>query len=93
MELKEMIKVMEHFANGGEVEFKHKKDDDTNWRLSCPNWDWVNYRYRIKQPKIIIEKWLCQDKQGEYLIRETTNIDGYLTIKKVKLLETYEVEL
>ena len=93
MELKEMIKVMQHYENGGEVEFKQKKEDDTKWRLACPNWNWDSFDYRIKKPKVTIEKWLCKDKQGDYLIRETSNIDSYLTIKKIKLIESYEVEL
>ena len=100
MELKEMIKVMTHYLNGGEVEFsddnfemvigKANKEDDGKL---C--WDWDKFDYRIKEPKqkVTIEKWLCEDKQGEYLIRETSNIDGYLTIKKIKLIESYEVEL
>ena len=93
METTDMIKVMEHYANGGEVEFKHKKDDDTNWRLSCPSWDWVTYRYRIKQPKIIIEKWLCRDKEGDYAVIESSNIDKFITYTKVKLIKIYEVEI
>ena len=92
MELKEMIKVMQHYEDGGEVEV-YKND---RWTIGVnPIWDWDTYNYRIKEPKqkVTIEKWLCQDKQGDYLIRETSNIDGYLTIKKIKLIESYEVEL
>ena len=47
----DMIIVMQHYANGGEVESKHKTDDDTKWRLDCPSWDWDHFNYRIKQPK------------------------------------------
>ena len=96
MELKEMIKVMQHYENGGEVEYSVKEDDYSSW-IKCVNplWDWFEFDYRKKEPKqkVTIEKWLCQDKQGEYLTRETSNIDGYLTIKKIKLIESYEIEL
>ena len=90
------IRIMQHYADGGEVEFRPKKKIETPWDLVLsPSWDWSWLDYRIvkQKPKIKIEKWLCQDKQGDYLIRESSNIDRYLTIKKVKLIETYEVEL
>ncbi len=96
MEVKEMIKVMEHYAAGGDIEYKLKNNDRGKWTLNTdPSWNWDAYDYRIKEQKqkVTIEKWLCQDKQGDYLIRETSNIDGYLTIKKIKLIESYEVEL
>ena len=94
MELKEMIKVMTHYLNGGEVECVEKGND--NWEIvTKPLWNFDDFEYRKKEPKqkVTIEKWLCQDKQGDYLIRETSNIDGYLTIKKLKLIESYEIEL
>ena len=100
MELKEMIKVMQHYEDGGLVEFS---DDKFKTVLSTVNkkddkdicWNWEEFEYRIKEQKqkVTIEKWLCRDKQGDYLTRETSNIDGYLTIKKIKLIESYEVEL
>ena len=99
MELKEMIKVMQHYEDGGEIEFS---DDNFGTVTGKANkewagdltWNWDKLTYRIKkEKKVTIEKWLCQDKQGDYLIRETSNIGGYLTIKKIKLIESYEVEL
>ena len=90
MELKEMIKVMQHYADGGEVEFKQIREDNTKWRLSCPNWNWDNFNYRIKKPKIVIEKWLCKSGENSFYIHEGTDADG---IEKVKLLAIYEVEL
>ena len=96
-----MIKVMEHYENGGEVEFSedyfktilgeaNNKDDGS----LC--WDWDTYTYRIKEQKqkVIIEKWLCSDNQGGLVVIETTNIEEYRYItKKLKLIESYEVEL
>ena len=96
MELSEMIKVMQHYENGGEVEFKQKIEDGTKWRLACPNWNWDSFNYRIKEQKqkVAIEKWLCSDNQGGLVVIETTNIEEYTHISnKVKLLESYEVEL
>ena len=94
MELKEMIKVMQHYENGGEVEYAKIGSDD--WELaSHPCWNWSKYKYRIKEPKqkVTIEKWLCQNNQEEFIAIETSNIDGYGYLKKVKLIESYEVEL
>ena len=93
-DLKEQIETMTHYLNGGEVECVEKGND--NWEIATkPLWNFDDFEYRIKEPKpkVTIEKWLCQDKQGDYLIRETSNIDGYLTIKKLKLIESYEIEL
>ena len=94
MELKEMIKVMRHFENGGEVEYK--SGACITWeRCSNPIWDWFNCVYRIKgqRKKITIEKWLMKDDVDNYYVVETSKIDSYTFAKKIKLLETYEVEL
>lgn len=97
----DMIKIMQHYVDGGEIEFKEKSDDDTTWRLSCPSWDWETYEYRIKEEKqkIVIEKWLLYDKSVDvYFEARSSDIDKMLrhpsnTTEKVKLLESYEVEL
>ena len=94
MELKEMIKVMEHFKNGGEVEAKLKYKDE--WvKVVKPIWDWSVYNYRIKEQKqkVTIEKWLCRDKKGDYDVIESSNIAKYTPYTKVKLIKIYEVEL
>ena len=101
MELKEMIKVMQHYDNGVEIEcsedgFKtilctaDKKRDEK----LC--WNWDEFDYRIKEPKqkVTIEKWLCSDNHGGLVVIETTNIEEYKYIKKkLKLIESYEIEL
>lgn len=94
MELKEMIKVMEHFDNGGDIECSKVGED--SWKIAnIPCWDWVYYKYRIKEQKqkVTIEKWLCQNDKGIFITIETSNIDEYVYYKKVKLIESYEVEL
>ena len=66
MELKEMIKVMQHYADGGEVEV-YKND---RWTIGVnPIWDWDTFDYRIKEQKqkVTIEKWLCEYVECEEL--------------------------
>ncbi len=64
MNIKDQIAVMQHFADGGEVEERYFLQE---WRDSiCPVWNWTGYEYRIK-PKakrtIKLEAWL--DNTGE----------------------------
>ena len=97
MELKEMIEIMEHFGNGGEVEYR-EKDSDKEWKIPFPTWNWDDFEYRIKKPeqkqKVTIDKWLMQDTiDKEYRIIETSLVDTLVNFKKVKLIESYEVEL
>ena len=96
MELCEMIKVMQHFRDGGEVEFKMKNITSAVWAVTIrPKWEWDNFDYQIKEPKqkVTIEKWLFRDKQGDFLVIEISNADNYKQYEKVKLIESYEVEL
>ena len=95
--IKEMIEVMEWFDNGGEVELKRKGEDDTKWRLSrLPSWDWETFEYRIKKQKVIIRKWLIEENDIKFVV-ETSEIDSWLksfpTAQKLKLIESYEVEI
>ena len=97
MELKEMIKVMQHYENGGEVDFREKRHEYMVWRKSSdPSWNWNFYDYRIKEhnKKVTIEKWLIKDvNSSEHFIMESSSIDTYKQYEKVKLIESYEVEL
>ena len=101
MELKEMIKVMQHYENGGEVEYIVKEDVYPSW-IKCVNplWDWFEYDYRIKEQKqkVTIEKWLIKDvDSGEHFIMESSDVNLNLKVfpgwRKVKLTKSYEVEL
>ena len=93
--IKEKIEVMQHFADGGEVEC-----EDTgygNWgRANSPCWNWKVYNYRIKEQKVIIEKWLIEENDIKFVV-ETSDIGSWLkpfaTSKKLKLIESYEVEI
>ena len=93
MELKEMIKVMQHFADGGIVECTDTGFDD--WAVTNTHyWNWFEYDYRIKEQKkkVTIEKWLCLSANNEYYIKEAESIHLRYA-NKVKLLRAYEIEL
>ena len=93
MKIDEMIKVMQHYANGGEVENKEKESN--KWFKGCtPVWNWSKYDYRIKKEKrVVIEKWLCRDKEGDYAVIDSSNIAKFIPYTKVKLIKIYEVGL
>jgi hypothetical protein len=94
MELKEMIKVMQHYENGGEVECVDKGND--NWEIvTKPLWNFDDFEYRIKEQKqkVTIEKWLLKDDEDNYYVVQTSNIDIFNDDTKIKLIESYEVEL
>ena len=101
MTLREKIEVMQAFERGEEIESKAKVD--ITWDLvDLPTWDWTNREYRIKPKQkqvVAIEKWLIYDNLSKsYAVAEESNIDGYISddrayLSKVKLLDTYEVEL
>ena len=94
-DLKEQIEIMTHYLNGGEVECVEKGND--NWEIvTKPLWNFDDFEYRIKEPKqkVTIEKWLMQDTiDKEYRIIETSLVDALINFKKVKLIESYEIEL
>jgi len=73
MTLKEKIKIMEHYENGGKVDYIGMYDAG-EWR-DCPNpiWDWSNYEYRIKpqwKPRKL-ERVMTED--GEVIFIMSTN--------------------
>lgn len=95
--IKEMIEVMDWFDKGGEVESAERKYGD--WDIvKNPIWDWYDFDYRAVKPKqkIKIEKWLIEDNNIKFVV-ETSNIDSWLrsfpTAQKLKLIESYEVEI
>jgi hypothetical protein len=93
--IEEQIKVMQHFANGGEVEIYVGPD---GWEDAYkPGWDWIGSNYRIKEGKktATMEKWLCKYRENDHFyVVEVSNIDeGGWKDDKFKLLATYEVEL
>ena len=103
METTDMIKVMQHYADGGEIEYSHNNlnsvfGDAIKKHDGDLAWDWNTYTYRISEPKqkVTIEKWLVKDvNSSEYSIVESSAIEKYKHYEKVKLIESYvyEVEL
>ena len=98
-----MIKVMQHYEDGGEVEFsedcfKTIKGESNNKNRVGLFWDWDTFKYRIKEQKqkVTIEKWLIEENDIKFVV-ETSDIDSWLksfpTAKKLKLIESYEVEI
>lgn len=94
--LQEQIEVMQHYLDGGEVE--RFKETTSEWeKIKDPKFDWLNKDYRIKIPKktVTIEKWLTHNKMYDtYTVLETSKIDVMQNsvIRKVKLLDSYDVE-
>ena len=97
--LREKIEVMQAFERGEEIEAVRNRYVDTKWNSTQnPLWDWDTFTYRIKpKPKqvVVIEKWLLREINGRYETKETSDIDDYIDgyWTKIKLLDTYEVEL
>lgn len=100
-DLKEQIQIMTHYLNGGEVEFYDKTHD--SWiKKDINSFNWIDRDYRIKEQKktIAIEKWLCEytncellDGSKRFFILEKVTPFEFGNGKKVKLLESKEIEL
>ena len=95
--IKEMIDVMEWFDVGAKVECVER--GCYNWEtVNTPLWNWDDFDYRIKKPKpkVMIEKWLIGDNNIQVVV-ETSDINSWLksfpTAQKLKLIESYEVEI
>jgi len=50
MDLKDKIKVMQHFAEGGKVEHR-RRTCEVWYQVTTPSWDWKECDYRIQSPK------------------------------------------
>ena len=94
--IQEQIEVMQHYANGGDVEiFSNDKWVDA----IKPGWNWNHCDYRIKEQKkaFIIEKWLMKagDRKSFFIAEgDKSYLENYNSqVEKVRLLETYEVVL
>ena len=87
---------MQAFERGEEIEYeKINKQDWTLMRIE--EWNFEKYNYRIKpKPKqvVVIEKWLCE-YCGGYVVVDGNDLNFMRNemFTKVKLLDTYEVEL
>ena len=72
----DMIRVMQGYNKGQDVEFKSKNSNSTEWSIiKSPTWNWEDFDYQIKEPKrkVTVEKWLLQSTiANEYRIFETS---------------------
>lgn len=87
--IEEMIAVMEHYKNGGEVEFSvYSESEEMLWKTAeNPIWDWYNFSYRIKDntpsdgvPWKIIDpkwKWAAKDDDGSVWLYENKPTSHY----------------
>ena len=88
MNIDEMIKVMESYKNGEEIEYRNKLTNDTIWYEIGeyePTWNWGKYDYRVKtEPKYIPydsvlevekDKWV-RDKDCEGILSKITAINA-----------------
>ena len=96
MTLREKIQCMEAFERGEEIEVAYRGYDIWS-SMSTPSWNFEDRNYRIKpKPKqvVVIEKWLCE-YCGGYVVVDGNDLNFMRNemFKKVKLLDTYEVEL
>ena len=69
MTLSEKIKVMQHFEQGGEVEFKRRINKfENNWQENeHPYWDWATFDYRIKpKPVELLYEWWYKPPSVDY---------------------------
>ena len=75
------------------------REDEKQFLFGSLEYKWELYEEHKPKQVVVIEKWLCYDNLSKsYSIAEESNIDGYINddrayISKVKLLDTYEVEL
>ena len=99
--IQEQIEIMQHYANGGEVEYYNEGGSKRGIMKSTDAFDWGNYDYLIKKQKntITIEKWLCEyihskhlEGSNRFFILEKA-VPFEVHGEKIKLIEKYEVEL
>ena len=88
---------MEAFERGEEIECNSLYNP--KWTSTpSPAWNWNDFCYRVKpKPKqtVIIEKWLCASgfNMAYYTVEATKEYFDRYTKDRVKLLDTYEVEI
>ena len=79
MDLKDKIKVMQHFANGGKVEYSYLRLNA--WKLTdAPVWNWDSYDYRIAQPKTKQPLTAADFPPGTVVCRADTMMIGWFLV-------------
>lgn len=68
--------------------------DNTQFIFGSLEYDWEIYEEPKPKETVIIEKWLCRNiKEGSHFIFDVEKGKTILYFEKVKLLDTYKVEL
>jgi hypothetical protein len=90
-DIKTMIEVMQAFADGKAIEYKHKID--SVWAMSgnAPLWAWSIVDYRIKQvPKVIYVNEYgggCATHKSRELAIENSNAADRTAVKYMEVIE------
>ena len=80
MNIKEQIAVMQHYANGGEVECIHKFHNDRWDTQEKPSWNWDVFFYRIKQQTLVdgdVYEFIFTDKKNNDICRIGTYVEAH----------------
>lgn len=98
--IKEMVEVMTAYDNGAEIDYRELGTEDPWSTDHNPCWDWAKLDYRVTKENeaITIEKWLCEypplpTQHGGYFVIEKQAPFALDSGNKVKLLDTYKVEI
>jgi hypothetical protein len=83
-ETKEAIQVMQHYADGGEVEFNRHSEGGCWEPLPephTPSWDWPIVQYRIKpEPR---EWWIDPDDYEVWIDQDTPPVLNAIKVREV----------
>ena len=74
MTTKEKIEVMQHFDNGGEIEFRYRSIISANWiglEQQKPAWNWHDNDYRIKpKPVELLYEWWYISENTKLIVNQ-----------------------
>jgi len=70
MSLDEMIAVMQHYRDGGEVEYRSYSYPE--WKDAVtPIWNFNKYDYRIKEKTKTVYEWMFKDNLGNWFVSDS----------------------
>ena len=82
----EMIAVIQHHKDGGEIEYRLKAH--VTWKYaSCPWWDFDKFDYRAKPEPMVIYAEVLHGHVARYALRETKPCMGGVIKKFVEVEE------
>ena len=93
MTTKEMIAVLEHYENGGEVECENV--DETWFEVFKPCWNFEKHKYRIKEkPKTkIVWFWKMKSESGIWFMVDYMYTEKEIKSKYEKCLEYKRMDI